>query len=247
MTRRRKGFTILELNLSMIFVALLLLGIAALSIHVTRIYQRGVLLKDVNYVGREIMGQLRRDIASADSTRVMTRVTNHAGQIQSGRICLGDVSYLYNTPVGLQNNIRARLIVRGNGLSDAPRISLARVTDPDRRWCDLAVNPSGQLPTHITETHFTAGTNELSATELISRDRFALVSVHRMALTMRRDPRTTDSSAQYAQLNLWLGTSDLSAIDATGQSCRPPSDNSSDFSHCFVTDYSTIIRVGGQQ
>lgn len=236
----------MELNLSMAFVALLLLGIAALTMHAGRLYQRGMLLKDINYVGREVTSQLQRDLAASDPSQLMQRTTMHNGAVHSGRICLGNISYLYNTAVGVSDNNRTRLIVRGDGSSGAPRIALARVSDPERRWCDTSLGP---LPSHIPEANFaTGGASGDTATELISRDELALVSIHQFGLTIRHDPRTAgDAPTKYAIVNLWLGTSKISAFDAAGTTCRPPADNQSDFNHCFVTEYSTIIRVGGQQ
>lgn len=228
MTPKRRGFTLVELNLSMIFVALLLIGIAALTMHVSRLYQRGILLKDVNYIGREVMSQMRSDIAMADPSSFQHVITPDRG----GRICLGNVSYLYNTALGLQAN-DSQTIRKGSGAS-APPIALVRVNDPSRAWC-----MSSPLAFNIPDTSF-ATVSTLAATELIPRDQFATIAVHHINLPI---PTASSDKLALHQLSVRLGTSNLAAID--GDTCRPPSESSSDFEACYVVDYTTVIRTGG--
>lgn len=235
-TKNRKGFTLVELNLAMIFVALLILGIAVLTISVSKLYQRGVLIKDVNYVGREIMSQLRRDIAEADPSVVSHIVADD--NATSGRLCLGNISYVYNTAKGLtdadEGLLATGIIVRG---ADDP-IALVRISDIHQEWCDTS---GDVLIDTIGESLFEAGT----ATELMPRDSFASTAIHALSLENYPSALSGQGALVLYALQVRLGTSNVKAISETGEACLPPEDNESDFDACFVTDHTTIIRAGG--
>lgn len=234
MTPRKRGFTLVELNISMAFVAMLLLGIAALSLHVARLYERGMLLKDVNYIGREVMSQMRRDIAAADpSQQLIYEMKTADGQVENGRICLGSVSYVYNSVLGISKDDEDRLITQGG-----EPVALVRITDTNRSWCTPTAE--GSIPVEISSDSFDGG----DASELIERDEFATISVHHIDINLLRAPGTPERLALY-NLDVRLGTSNTNAIDLSTGTCLPPSVSTIDFNTCYVVDYATIIRAGG--
>lgn len=64
---KKKGFTIIELMLAMSFLGTMLVGIASLTMRITNIYQKGLSLRNINAIGREIISDLTR---TANSSRV---------------------------------------------------------------------------------------------------------------------------------------------------------------------------------
>lgn len=66
----KKGFTIVEVTLSLTFLSVLLITIAVLTIHVTSIYQKGLSIKAVTATGRELVDEFTRAIASSTSADV---------------------------------------------------------------------------------------------------------------------------------------------------------------------------------
>lgn len=52
--KQEQGFTLVELSLSMAFIAMLLLGIALLTIQISAIYNKGLTMRSVNESGRLI-------------------------------------------------------------------------------------------------------------------------------------------------------------------------------------------------
>ncbi len=52
--QHKKGFTLVELMLSMSFVSILLITIAIITVNILTIYQKGLAIKTVNAVGREL-------------------------------------------------------------------------------------------------------------------------------------------------------------------------------------------------
>lgn len=60
----KKGFTIIELTLSMAFVGVLLVTIAMITINIISIYQKGLSIRAVNDTGRELVDEFSRAIAT---------------------------------------------------------------------------------------------------------------------------------------------------------------------------------------
>ena len=110
MTRqcRRHGFTLIELMLAMAFVSVLLLAIATIAIQAGKLYNRGLTLKSINQSGREIGDTLRRDFLQANAGKISGNANSAVVMVQaggadrSGRLCLGDYSYVWNVPKVVQ-------------------------------------------------------------------------------------------------------------------------------------------------
>ncbi len=209
---RRRGFTLVELNLAMIFVSILLIAVALTTIHVTRIYQKGLTVKTINQIGREVSSQLQRDIAQA----VPSEITEF-GFGQTKRLCLGEVSYLYNLP-GASSPIRD---------PDGNAIHLVRTQDLDSQWCKLSM--SG-IPMQLTA----GGYSELLTNDVIS------LAIHDLRL---EDYTSSDSRQALYHIEMLLGTNEEHTVD--GGTCRPPSDNQANFDYCFVAEFETIVKAGG--
>ena len=61
---KTKGFTLIELMLSMTFISILLVAIAVTIIQISNVYNRGITLKEVNQAGRSLSNELQRSITS---------------------------------------------------------------------------------------------------------------------------------------------------------------------------------------
>lgn len=68
--KNKKGFTLVELALALAFVAVLLLTIAYLTIHVTTVYEKGLAMKAVNSVGKELVDDFSRAISASPAVTV---------------------------------------------------------------------------------------------------------------------------------------------------------------------------------
>ena len=117
--KARKGFTIIEFLLAMTFLATMMIGIAALVIRITNIYQKGLSLRGVNSTGREIISDLTRVIngsrVNVDINPVPTgteigldlikktradyfiETQDSNGRQLGGVFCTGSYSYVWNT------------------------------------------------------------------------------------------------------------------------------------------------------
>ena len=61
----KKGYTIVELTLSMAFIGVLLVTIATIVVNIISIYQKGLSIRAVNTTGRELVSELSRAIEAA--------------------------------------------------------------------------------------------------------------------------------------------------------------------------------------
>ena len=119
MTSKRKAFTIVEFLLAMSFIGTMLVGIAALTIRITNIYQKGLSVRSINSTGREIVADLIRTInasrvnvdinpalnskneatikaINAVRADYFVETKNDTKQL-GGAFCTGTYSYVWNT------------------------------------------------------------------------------------------------------------------------------------------------------
>ncbi len=119
---RTKGFTLVELMISMAFIGSLLVMISLIIILIMGLYNKGLTLKEVNQVSRTVVRDMQQSVASVDAfglqyeDRTSEEMTtgqslediwgtsadyyeNEAG----GRLCTGSYSYAWNTGAALKS------------------------------------------------------------------------------------------------------------------------------------------------
>lgn len=68
----KKGFTIVEVTLALVFVSIILITIAWLTIHITSVYEKGLAMKAVNSTAKELIDDISRTIASSPARTVQS-------------------------------------------------------------------------------------------------------------------------------------------------------------------------------
>ena len=66
----KKGFTLVELSLAIVFISVLLLTIGWLTIHITSVYEKGLAMKAVNSSAKEIIDDVSRSIAASPARTI---------------------------------------------------------------------------------------------------------------------------------------------------------------------------------
>lgn len=117
--KQQKGFTLIELMLSVGFIGSLLVLITLIIIQIMGLYNKGLTLKEVNEVSRVVVRDMQQSISSADAFKLQylkdTTPTNpktlqeaidhdgDSGEVDyysndaGGRLCTGVYSYIWNT------------------------------------------------------------------------------------------------------------------------------------------------------
>lgn len=244
MTRRyrRYGFTLVELMLAMAFVSVLLLAIATIAIQAGKLYNRGLTLKSINQSGREISDSLRRDFLQANAGKISGNANSAVVMVQaggadrSGRLCLGDYSYVWNVPKVVSGEVKAGagIITEVGGPHSGRPINFARVIDPDGMLCQKNETTGAYMSTVATDkvTHLLkpAGSNDV------------VLAIHQMKAARVAGDSGADS---LYRLEFVLGTSQLEAVNTANGTCKPPVDNSENLDFCAINSFEMIVRTNG--
>jgi len=230
----QKGFTLIELMLSMTFISFLLVAIAMTTIQISNIYSKGITLREVNQGGRNISDELQRSIASSVMFDVtprtddspLTEASKYVVRDGGGRLCLGNFSYAWNYGKAIVGGAGAPAVF--NRYSDnGAAIHFAKVTDPSGALCANA----------------TTGINRADTTEMLSSGDRDLV-VHNFSI-VRTSFDTNTNQAIYA-ISMTIGTNDRQQLTANDASCKPPSEGVGDENYCSVNQFDVVARAGNK-
>ncbi|MBP5511778.1 hypothetical protein J6X90_00080 [Candidatus Saccharibacteria bacterium] len=70
MKKNKKGFTIVEVTLAMVFISIILISIAWLTIHISSVYEKGLAMKAVNSTAKELIDDFSRAISTSPARTV---------------------------------------------------------------------------------------------------------------------------------------------------------------------------------
>lgn len=241
--KTQRGFTLIELMLSMAFISLLLLAIAMTTMQLARTYERGTTLRSLNQAARDFGDMLRRDFAQANAKRVFAGSDNGNSVIQlvdtngpvSGRLCLGQVSYLWNYAATLDregsNNNQAAVV------RDGRLVNMVRAIDEGGDLCRQ--NSEGRYIRDLSAYDTNNITNVLEPIE--TRDGTAL-AIHNLSL--RALTRANEESGLF-RITYLLGTSRQAEIDIDNGTCRAPNDAQSNAEYCAINNFEVVVRANG--
>jgi len=227
----QRGFTLIELMLSMTFIAALLVAIALTTIQISNIYTKGITLREVNQAGRSLGDELQRDITSSvpfDATPKVddspaTATSKYVVRDGGGRLCLGSYTYAWNYGKALSGGPGAPPIY--NTYNDGSTLRFAKVADPKGGLC---ADTAAVIPHN-------------ASTEILSSGDRDLV-VHSFKLSKTSEDASL-GQALYA-ITFVLGTNDRAQLTANDASCKPPSEGVGDENYCSVNQFDIIARAG---
>lgn len=224
---KNNGFTLVELMLAMSFISLLLMGIAVTTIQISRIYDKGITLREVNQAGRTVSDELQRTIASstpfdADPASPTSRYIVRQG---GGRLCVGRYTYAWNYGSALRGGAGAPAIF--NTYQDSQPVRFAKVDDPSASLC---VDPNLDI-------------NRSQATEMLSAGDRDLV-LHTMTVT--RGSNDLDIGQALYAISLTIGTNDKAQLTTNDSSCKPPNEGAGNEDYCSVNQFDIVARAGNK-
>lgn len=167
----KSGFTMVELSITMGFIAVLLITIAIVTTNLISIYQKGMTTKAVNSVGRGLIGEFTSAINTApsvDTTSLCTSLAPNAveackrdhankfifqanrnadGEQLNGIFCTGYYSYIWNTYYSETADISSRLQLRyrnlnGEIITTEGTHRLMKIEDKTYRVCSAVMDGS---------------------------------------------------------------------------------------------------------
>ena len=225
------GFTLIELMLSMTFIAILLIMIAMTTIQISHIYNKGLTLREVNQVGRTVSSDVQRSISSSipfdvtkqnlGSPSPTSRYVDIASQ--GGRLCVGRYTYAWNYGEALRPDGTAYNKYTGGDVNTP--IRFVKVNNPSASLCtDPTLN--------IVKT---------DATEMLSSGDRDLV-IHELTVAQTASDETI-GQALYA-ISMTIGTNDQAQLTTNSASCLPPSEGAGNQDYCSVNQFDIVARAG---
>ncbi|MDR0887546.1 MAG: type II secretion system GspH family protein [Candidatus Nomurabacteria bacterium] len=131
--KMKKGFTIIETMLSMVFVGAMMLSIAVLVMNISETYNKGIAVKNVNAAGRGIIDDFKRSIAASPS---FGSVDVACSAFNAAHVCIRNDGYEADGADGTGAfgvvNYDATIYYQGN---DKPNGDAAYAGDGGRRFC----------------------------------------------------------------------------------------------------------------
>lgn len=221
---KTNGFTLIELTLAMAFISMLMLAVAMTTIQVSNIYTKGVTLRELNQVGRQITTQVQQDINSSQPFVVDPNAdaTQYVSSTSGGRLCLGQYTYVWTYGKSLPPANGAT-----NTYKDGTAVRFARVNDPSSTLC------ASPLP----------DVDKTQATELLTGgDRDLAVQAFSIS---RKDDASAPNAALYT-VKLTLGTNDQQEIDTNNASCKPPTEGDGMQDYCAVNEFTIVAAAGNR-
>jgi len=233
-----RGFTLIELTLAMTFVSVLLLAIAMTTIQISNIYNRGLLLKEVNQAGTSLVSELQRGVSSSIpfhtdpsiqfSAGPSFREMYNGGVLSAVRLCTGQYSYIINLGVSLD---KPSSWYKNTYANNTQIIRFVKISDPGKSYC--IPGPNGKLSAIKYE----------GAVELLGGTQ------HSLALqSFKVVPGDYDVVAgqQLYVISFFLGTNDQNALNTSDLSCKPPANIGADFNYCAVNQFGITVRAGNK-
>lgn len=236
MIRKQQGFTLVETTIAIAFLAILMIAILTLTITAGKLYVKGDTNKTINQSGRDFSDTVQRDFLSTSVGMITPQITIDGGNptTYSGRICLGTVSYLWNSADLLNATSAFSKTAQVTMGSSKDLVKFARVVNPQQSYCDKG--PTGKYPMNIPATE--------QAIDLFGgtgRD-YALYA-------MSISPVAASGNRGMYQIVYTLGTNEKNTTqkDASNSytQCKPNDSVTADFNFCAVDDFDMIVRVGG--
>ena len=245
--KQTSGFTVIELMLSMTFVAVLLIAIAMTVIQIATIYNRGMTLKEVNQSARDISDDMRRTVANTEAFVVNVNGTDSAdsfdipaasgpsGALAGGRLCTGSYTYIWNIAAAVERNDANLTKKLSSGGTPGEAIRFIKVPDTGKKYCQKT---SGA----VVNRHI-ASTDVPLITELLTAGDHKL-GMQRFTISTTNSAYDVATEQRIYSVNYVIGTGDTSAMNSTQTACLPPGTANSNITYCNVQSFSIVLRAG---
>jgi len=121
------GFTLIELSMSLVFIAFLILFLVSTMLSIMRTYNHGIWLNQINQAGRQI---------NADITDQIRFSKNQVAILENEqRFCIGGVTYIWNTATSIKNQYAEETDLAKT------KLRFVRIVDRTGKYCNSSDMP----------------------------------------------------------------------------------------------------------
>ena len=213
----KRGFTMVELMVSMVFISVLLLAIAMLILQITSIYNKGLTMREANQTGQFITSELQRALNQTYTEEVFYEdMPGGSG----ARLCAGTTIYAWNYADHLDNGTN-----RIGGSADVRFVKFNGSPDDycvegDDGWS------SPNIPSDATELLAEGNSN---------------IALH--SFTFGRGDVTDDSTQTIYSMTMVVGTTNTGLI--IGNNCQ--ADDKIADERCAINEFRFTARSGDKE
>lgn len=222
MTRRKQGFTLVELMLAMAFIAILLLAIAMLTMQISTVYNKGLTLRAVNEAGQLISSDMQRTLNTSTPQKIVRIPDQYSPDPTGARVCLDSVVYAWN--YGKYLNDSAPFNTYADGRKDPVR--LVKFPSAGVDYCTRSGGAYPKLPSQTRNLLLGGDVN---------------LALHK--LTIDEVEIDGDDTQRIYVISMIIGTSEASIIEGNG--CRAPKSLVDD-EYCAVNEFTFTARAGNK-
>lgn len=233
----KKGFTIVELMLAMAFVSMLLLAIAATTMQIGNIYNRGLMLKEINQAGSSLASAIQSNITTSTAFDLNSShyvQTKSGSNIIGGRLCTGQYSFIWNYGKAIASNDSAM----NKYSSGSEIIRFIKVPDSDNSYCSSATSLISVADSPV---------------ELLDAGQHSL-AIHYFNISTAASAGDSATGQRLYNMEFNLGTNnnditgtevDNSISYGSGTAiCKTNDEIGADPSYCYISKFKFIARAG---
>jgi len=125
--QQEEGFTLIELSMSLIFIAFIMLFLMSTMFSIMQTYNKGVRINQINQAGRQINSDIGDQVRFSKNDVVIRN--------DKQRLCVGGVTYLWNTSDSVRNWYSGETAAN-------TRLRFARVIDSMGEYCNTDSMPN---------------------------------------------------------------------------------------------------------
>lgn len=232
---KNEGFTLVELSLAMAFVSALLLAVAMTTIQIGHIYNRGLMLKEINQSGSSLASELQDSIVVSTPFDVNSTGGDYVSQDWGGRLCTGQYSFVWNYGEALLNNDSLHLNVYDDYESTHELIRFVKVSDPNGSYCKKDANSAYK---DVVSS---------DAVELLDGGQHQL-AIHSFKISTTDTAVDSLTGQSLYSIEFLLGTNDEAALnyesDDAAVVCKLADEEGADPSYCYINQFNIVARAG---
>lgn len=226
----KKGFTLVELTLSLTFISILLLSIAMTIIQVSGQYNRGLTMKAVTLAGSNIATDLQKSVSSTMPFSIDNGSAQYYADAYGGRLCLDRYSYIWNYGKAINDGTSQNKFASGSDV-----IRFVKVPDVGAIYC---LDNKRVIDSADAVDLLSSGDRNLS--------------IHAFSITSDKEategvlPSTYDkiSGSRIYTISYTIGTNDAFALTDDYTACKQPGVNGADLNYCSVESFAISATAG---
>lgn len=227
-SHKYRGFTMVELMLSLSFIAILLLAIAMLIIQMSSIYNKGLTLREANEAGQFISSEIQRTLNQAHRAAVNIDSVNFPSET-GGRLCAGTTVYAWNYPEKTNRFTATDTSVINRLSNGSAEVRLVKFTGTAKEYCEVQDDGSWKaIPARVSE--LLSGGN-------------ANIAIH--GFTARVDDVHQDPTQAIYSIGIVVGTTGTGLLTDSSTRCQADSMKSDQW--CAVNEFAFTARAGNKE